>query len=110
MIYINDIPSFRNPETEVLTPDDRLEKIELIGDILVQDMGRVEAGDVLSIKCLFSRENYLRLETVWLSREKVNYTDVLGVVWQNMTLKILEIERDRNYPEYIFVTFELWRG
>ena len=110
MIYINDIPSFRNPETEVLTPDDRLEKIELIGDILVQDMGRVEAGDVLSLKCLFSRENYLRLETVWLSREKVNYTDVLGVVWQNMTLKILEIERDRNYPEYIFVTFELWRG
>ena len=110
MIYINDIPSFRNPETEVLTPDDRLEKIELIGDILVQDMGRVEAGDVLSLKCLFSIENYLRLETVWLSREKVNYTDVLGVVWQNMTLKILEIERDRNYPEYIFVTFELWRG
>ena len=110
MIYINDIPSFRDPESEVLVPDDRREKIELIGNVLIQDMGRVEAGDVISLKCLFTRENYLRLEALWLSREKVNYTDVLGVVWENVTMKWLEIERDRNFPEYIFVTFELWRA
>lgn len=110
MIYINDIPSFRDPESETLTPDDRLEKIELIGNVVVQDMGRVEAGDVISLKCLFSRENYLRLESLWLSRAKVSYTDVLGVVWQNVRMKWLEVERDRNFPEYIFVTFELWRA
>lgn len=110
MIYINDIPSFRDPESETFTPDDRLEKIELIGNVVVQDMGRVEAGDVISLKCLFTRENYLRLESLWLSREKVNYTDVLGVEWQNMRLKFLEVERDRNFPEYLFVTFELWRA
>ena len=110
VIYINDIPSFRDPESEVLTPDDRLEKIELIGNVIIQDMGRVEAGDVLALKCLFTRENYLRLEELWLSRAKVNYTDPVGVVWQNVRMKWLEVERDRNFLGYMFVTFELWRA
>lgn len=110
MIYINDIPSFRNPELEILTVDDRIEKVELLGTAAVQDLGRVKEGDVLSLKCLFSRENYLRFETLWNSRAKVNYTDCVGVVWQNMTLKVKEIERNRNFLGYIFVTFELWRA
>lgn len=110
MIYINDIPSFRDPEEEKLIVDDRVEKIELLRSAVVQDMGRVKEGDVLSLKCLFSRENYLRFEELWESREKVNYTDPVGVVWQNMTLKVKEIERNRDFRGYIFVTFELWRA
>ena len=110
MIYINDIPSFRNPESEVLKPDDRKERIELIGAVVVQDMGRVKSGDVLSLKCLFTRENYLRFEELWKSRAMVNYTDPLGVVWENVTIKWLEVERNRDFPEYIFVTFEVWRA
>lgn len=109
MIYINDIPSFRDPEKEILTIDDRIEKIELLGGAIAQDLGRVEAGDVLSLKCLFTRENYLKLESLWLTRAKVNYTDNVGVVWQNMRLKITQIEREPNFLGYIFVTFELWR-
>lgn len=110
MIYVNDIPSFRNPESEVITFDDRLEKIELIGGVLVQDMGRVEAGDVFSLKCLFSKENFSRLESLWLSRAKVSYTDTGGVIWENLRLHFLEIERDRNFPNFILLTFELWRA
>lgn len=110
MIYINDIPSFRNPESEVLKPDDRKERIELLGAVAVQDMGRIKSGDVLSLKCLFSRANYLRLKELWESREKVNYTDPLGVVWERVTMKWLEVERDRAFPENIFVTFEIWRA
>lgn len=110
MIYINDIASFRDPESEIFTPDDRLEKVELIGDVLIQDMGRVEAGDVFSVKCLFSKENYSRIEALWLSRAKVRYTDIGGDVWTNLLVKVVETERDRNFPEYILVTFELWRA
>ena len=110
MIYINDIPSFRDPEEEKLFVDDRVEKIELFRSAVVQDMGRVKAGDVVSLKCLFTRENYLCFEELWESRAKVNYTDPVGVVWQNMTLKVKEIERNRNFLGYIFVTFELWRA
>lgn len=110
MIYINDIPSFRNPESEILMIDDRVEKVELLGSVSIQDLGRVEAGDGLKLKCLFSRENYLRFETLWHSRAKVNYTDCVGVVWQNMTLKVKEIERNRDFLGYLFVTFELWRA
>lgn len=110
MIYINDIPSFRKPESEVWIVDDRLERIELIGAVAIQDMGRAISGDVIKLKCLFTRENYDLLEQLWLSRTPVNYTDEAGDVWQNMTIKVTELERDRNFPDYIFVTFELWRA
>lgn len=110
MIYINDIPSFRAPESELWIPDDRLERVELIGAVVVQDVGRVISGDVVKLKCLFARENYDRLEQLWMSRTPVNYTDEAGDVWQNMIIKVTEMERDRNFPEYIFVTFELWRA
>lgn len=110
MIYINDIPSFRNPESEVWIINDRLERIELIGSVIVQDNGRTVSGDIIQLKCLFSKENYYRVEQLWMSRTPVNYTDAAGDVWQDMTLKVTEIERDRNFPEYVFVTFELWRA
>ena len=110
MIYINEIPSFRKPESEVWIIDDRLERIELIGAVIVQDNGRAVSGDIIRLKCLFSRKNYDQLEQLWMSRTPVNYTDEAGDVWQNMTLKVTELERDRNFPDYIFVTFELWRA
>jgi len=109
MIYINDIPSFREPEDEELIPDDRRERIELIDNVMSQDLGRIEAGDVIALQCLFSPENYARLKALWLSRVKVNYTDEEGVVWQNLTMKFLKIKKHKGYPNYKFVTFELWR-
>lgn len=62
MIYINDIASFRDPEKNFFTPDDRQEKIETIGGIVVQDLGRVIEGDVLALQCMFTAANYARLE------------------------------------------------
>ena len=41
MIFINDIPSFRDPEDYEVTPDDRIEKIEIIGSVAYQDYGHV---------------------------------------------------------------------
>ena len=110
MIYINDIPSFRAPEDEEIIPDDRLERIETIDNVIVQDLGRIESGDVIALQCLFSPENYARLKALWLSRERVNYTDEEGVVWQSLKLKIQKIKKHKDYPGYKFVTFELWRA
>lgn len=42
MIYINDIPSFRDPETCEYIIDDRVEKIELMNGVAVQDFGHIE--------------------------------------------------------------------
>lgn len=109
MIYINDIPSFRKPERNIFTPDDRQERIETIGSVAVQDLGRVLEGDVLSLQCMFTAANYALIEALWVARTKVTYTDIDGQTYQNMRLVIKETEKDKNFPNYIMVTFELWR-
>ena len=110
MIYINGIPSFRKPEKEVFTPDDRQERIELIDSVAVQDLGRVEAGDILALQCLFSAANFERLQSLWINRTPITYVDEAGVSQQFKRVKIFEWERDRNFPTYILATFELWRA
>lgn len=110
MIYINGIPSFRAPEKEIFTPDDRQERIELIDSVAVQDLGRIESGDVFSLQCMFSTENFARIEALWLARTKVTYVDEAGVSWSGFRIIIREIQRDRNFPQYKLVTFELWRA
>ncbi len=109
MITIGGISSFRDPEKEIFTFDDRQERIELIKDIEVQDLGRVPEGDVISLQCLFSKKGYEEIEKIWTERKKVTYKDVEGAEWANMRLIIKEVETDKNYPNYKMVTFELWR-
>lgn len=110
MIYINGIPSFRKPEKAVFTPDDRQERIELIDSVAVQDLGRVEAGDILTLQCLFSEANFERLQSLWINRTPVTYVDEAGRAQQFARVKIFEWENDRNFPTYILATFELWRA
>ena len=109
MIFINDIPSFRDPESCEYTFDDRIEKIELINGNAVQDYGHVESGDVYSVECMFTRANYLRVLTLWKAREFVDYTDEEGIVNEHMRLVCRRVRRDKNFPNYLFLTFELWR-
>lgn len=109
MIYINDIPSFRNPESHEYKYDDRVEKIELINGNTVQDYGYISNGDVDIITCLFSEANYLRLVPLWAGRARVTYTDEAGAVWQNLRLVFRSVKRDGHFPHYVLLTFELWR-
>ena len=109
MIYINDIPSFRDPETEKVTIDDRQTRIEVVGGVIVHDLGRIQLGSILSVVCMFTWEAYLRVESLWITGEKVTYTDMGGLTWQDMRLVFREIERDKNFPDHIKLTFELWR-
>ena len=110
MIYINNIPSLRDPESYKLIFNDRVEKIEIIGGVAVQDLGHVESGDAFSITCVFSVSNFERIKSLWENREKVSFKDTAGVVWEGMRIVMQELERDKNFPEYVTVTFELWRA
>lgn len=110
MIYINGIPSFRNPEKEIFTPDDRQERIELIDSTAVQDLGRNESGDICSVQCLFAADNFDRLQALWVNRTPITYVDSAGVSHSFARLKITEWERDKNFPTHILATFELWRA
>lgn len=109
MIYINDIPSFRDPDSFKMTLDDRISKVEIIGGVAIQDLGYVAAGDVFSVVCMFTVKNFDLVTKLWTARKTVSFTDTAGVVWEEMRIVIKEIEYDRNFPEYVTATFELWK-
>lgn len=109
MIFINDIPSLRNPENISHTFDDRVEKIELINGNTVQDYGHIESGDRFSLTCVFSSDNYQRLKYLWTSRTRVSFTDTSGTVHNNLRLVFRNIQRVNKFPNYVVLTFELWR-
>ena len=109
MIWINNIPSFRNPESSSLTFDDRVEKVELINGNAIQDYGHVDSGDKFSLTCLFSYSNYERLKLLWTTRTLVSYTDESGDIWQNLRLVFKNIKREKKFPDYVTLTFELWK-
>ncbi|MBR0103129.1 MAG: hypothetical protein IJQ01_06485 [Selenomonadaceae bacterium] len=109
MIYINDIPSVRDPDSYKYIIDDRVEKIEVIDGYVVQDFGHIETGDVFSITCMFTEENFSRVQELWEARTKVNFKDTVGTVWENMRIVLREFTRDKDFPKYVTATFELWR-
>ena len=109
MIYINDIPSFRAPESEDLIIDDRTEKIELIGGNVVQSYGHIESGDVFSLECIFSAFNYNRLKALWLADERVMYIDEDGDVHTNLRVVLRHRRRVPKFPKYFILIFELWK-
>lgn len=110
MIYINDIPSFRAPESEEFIIDDRVEKIELINGNVVQDYGHIESGDSITLQCLFTAENYQRFKTLWLKRgNTVSYTDEAGNVHHNLRIVYRGMRRLPKFPTFFLIKFELWR-
>ncbi len=109
MIYINDIPSFRDPESHEEIVDDRIEKIELINGNTIQDYGHCYTGDTIALTCIFKSKYYSRLMDLWGNREKVTYTDQSGNVFTDMRLVIRRIKYVEKFPEYLILTFELWR-
>lgn len=109
MIFIDDIPTFRHPESITYTFDDRVTKIQLIDGNTVQDVGCFDSGGVFSISsAMFSLENYNRLRVLWRNRTLVTFNDNNGGVWQNRRLVFKSIKRDKNFPNYVFLDFELW--
>lgn len=109
MIYINDVPSFRNPESCEEIIEDRIEKIELINGNTIQDYGHCYTGDTIALTCIFHETHYNQLMEWWGNRQKVTFTDERGNVWEDMRLVIQRVKYVEHFPEYLLLTFELWR-
>lgn len=109
MIFINNIPALRNPESCDYIMEDRIEKVQLINGNAVQDYGHIESGDAFAITCIFSTVNFETVKQLWINRTKVTFTDENGVVWNNMRLVLRRYKRLDKFPNYLSVTFELWR-
>lgn len=109
MIYINDIPSLRDPESISYSFDDRIQKIQLIGGNTVQDYGHFEDGDVFTVSAVFSFSNYLLIKDLWINRTLVSFTDTTGDIYTDMRLVFKSVKRDANFHNYVTLEFELWR-
>lgn len=109
MIKINEIKSLRDPESSEVIYDDRIEKIEVINGVAIQNYGHIKEGDAFSLVCVFKDTDYNEILALWESDEKVTFTDRAGFVWENMRLVIRRAKYLERYPRYVEVTFELWR-
>lgn len=110
MIYINDIPSLRDPESHSLIFDDRAEKIPIINGVVLQDYGHIPQGDSFGLECVFSEENYNRIAELWTNSQRVNYTDSNGIVHSDLKLYFRNVRRYPKFPNYVVLNFELWRA
>lgn len=78
-LKIGDAVAFKRPESWTITPDDRQEKHETIGGVVVEDYGVVDAGETIATTAIFNYYNYLKVLEYWRSRQKVPVIDVAGI-------------------------------
>lgn len=109
MIWINDIPSLRDPESITYNFDDRIQRVPLLYGNTVQDYGYIPTGDYFTITCVFSMQNWLKLQQYWVNRTLVNFTDTGGTVWEKCRIVCRSYQRVAKFPNYITLNFELWR-
>lgn len=108
-IKINDIESYRSPESCTVNVDDRIERVQLINGNTVQDYGHIASGDSFSLSCLFSKANFDAIKLLWEARTLVSFTDESGEVWSNCRIVIRSWHYQPRFPGYILVDFEVWR-
>ena len=108
-IKINDIESFRRPESFSITPDDRLERIPVMNGVVVQDAGYVEDGDIIQLEAMFGNEEMEDILDLWKDREKVTLTDEAERTYGNLIMNIKELKYVPRFPDYVFITMELWK-
>ena len=108
-IKINDIESFRRPESFSVVPDDRLERIPVMNGVVVQDAGYVEDGDIIQLEAMFGNEEMEDILDLWKDREKVTLTDEAERTYGNLIMNIKELKYVPRFPDYVFITMELWK-
>lgn len=108
-IKINNIESFRSPESVNFTVDDRIEKIQLINGNCVQDYGHIDSGDQFNVTAIFKKSDFNSIVSLWQNRTLVDYTDDGGIVWQGMRIVLRSYQYVAKYPDYVTLNLELWR-
>ena len=108
-IKINNIESYRSPESCTIHVDDRIERIQLINGNTVQDYGHIASGDYFSLSCLFSKSNFDSIMALWTARTLVSFTDESGEVWSNCRIVVRSWQYQPRFPGYVLLEFEIWR-
>ena len=109
-IKIGEVWSIRTPESYEYKPDDRQERVELIDDILIDDNGHVEDGDIISVQAVFKKTDFENtLKPYWKNRTMVTFIDEAGVEYSNVRVVYKGHKYYPKFPKYVIVTLEIWR-
>ena len=109
MIFINDIPSFRNPDNhDGRNIDDRKTKVPLINGTHIQNAGKFFGS--IPVTCVFTQANFDRFMNLWLSDETVSYTDKTGKTFSGLTIKLNSYNYVDKFETYVSVNFELLKA
>ena len=109
-IRIGEVETLRTEDWNVI-PDDRQTRIETIGGIVIQDFGRVEAGDAYSCKVTLSADNASILSSYWCDREPVTVRDVSGLELTNMRVVVKKYGYVERFEDtYYWAELEFWEN
>lgn len=110
-IKIGDVYSIRAPESYEFVPDDRQERIEVFGGVIISDTGRVPEGDVIRCTAVFRKKDFDdKLTSYWHNRTKVWFKNEAGVTYIDMVFSVKSYKYYSKFPQYVVVTFEMDRA
>lgn len=108
-IRIGDVWSLRTPERWNEQPDDRQERIEVVGSVVVQDQGVVDEGKIFSCQAIFKTADWFNtIKSYWLNRTKVTITDELGREYENVRIVYKGRQYMPKFPKYTILNLEFW--
>ena len=108
-IKIGNVWSLRTPESWEYRPDDRQERIELIGDVIVQDEGHVARGDIIACTAVFKKVDWENsIKGYWKNRTRVTVSDESGQEWHNARVVLKSYKYYDKFPKYVILTLEFW--
>jgi hypothetical protein len=107
VITIGGIMSMREPESFIVTPDDRQELVKCLNGVFPVDAGNFPAGDVFAFTAVFSAASWNVLKGYWQSRTKVDVIDHHNTLMENMRVVVKKYEYVKKF-RYWMVTIELW--
>lgn len=92
-----------------LSPDDRQTLIKTVGGVVVQDNGRIPAGDVITVSLKFDETNWSLVQGYWENRTKVAVTDQAGKTYEACHIRVTGITYVEKFPNKYDITLEIWR-
>lgn len=90
-------------------PDDRQQTVEIVGGIVVQDFGHVEAGDKISCTITARQKDWQLIKNYWDKRELVDVIDEAGTVIPSLRVVVKSYEYMPYFSQAYKITLEFWR-
>lgn len=103
------VSSLSDPSGETVTPDDRQQTFEVMGGVVVQDYGHIEAGDKRAWTIVFPSAAWAQIVAWWNARTMVSVVDAAGDVFQARIVVKSYSRVPRFANKAVQANIELWR-